>query len=121
MRRSRLQSVIAMACAAVITAVAGGSVWCEPLCAPPDARVGSCHAASQSGPALAEAHDCSSHSLSAFTVDPTRTTRLLAPIALSDAFVTTSSEPSDGRAFALEHLVSPPSSSPPPAIRVLRI
>ena len=105
----------------VITAVAGGSVWCQPLCAPPDARVASCHAAHTTGPALAEPHDCSSHSLSAFTLEGKRGTRQLVPVALSDAIVSMLSVPRDGIVFALEHLSRPPASSPPPAIRVLRI
>ena len=121
MGRSRLHTFVAAICATVITVVAGGSVWCQPLCAPPDTRAASCHAASTAMPALAELHDCSTHSLSAFTIEGARAHKPATPVALSAATAALLSMPQHGHVFALEHIASPPTSSPPPTIFVLRI
>jgi len=121
MGRPRLQKLVAAICAMVIAVVAGGSVWCQPLCAPPDTRVPSCHATSTATPALAAPHDCSTHSLSAFTLEGARAHKQATPVALSAATAALLSVPQHGHVFALEHIASPPTSSPPPAIRILRI
>ncbi|HEX5216025.1 MAG TPA: hypothetical protein VFV98_11225 [Vicinamibacterales bacterium] len=121
MGHSRLHTFVAAICAAAITAVAGGSVWCQPLCAPPDTRAASCHAASTATPALAELHDCSTHSLAAFTIEVTRAHQQATSVAVPAASAALLSMPLPGHVFALEHIASPPTSSPPRAIRVLRI
>jgi hypothetical protein len=121
MGRSHLHTFVAAICATVITAVAGGSVWCQPLCAPPDTRVPSCHAASTETPALAEPHDCSTHSLSAFTIEGARAYKQTTSVAVSAASAALVSTSRHRHVFALEHIASPPTSSPPTAIRVLRI
>jgi hypothetical protein len=72
-------------------------------------------------PALAAPHDCSTHSLSAFTIEGARAHKQATPVALSAATAALLSVPQHGHVFALEHIASPPTSSPPPAIRVLRI